>query len=141
MCRLAPSSFEECLVERGNEPILAWNSSLNHKCCFLMSPPLDWMRLQLLQWFRSSKGMFYKVLCFYGNTTVVSCDMISSSLSRVNNRIVIMSIHQPRYSIYKLFDTLTLLSVGSMVYHGNAHKALEYFEKSGESDTLCNVWI
>ena len=54
-------------------------------------------------------------------------------LSQVNNRIVIMSIHQPRYSIFKLFDSLTLLSVGNMVYHGNAHRALEYFDRIGES--------
>jgi ABC-type multidrug transport system ATPase subunit len=41
-----------------------------------------------------------------------------------------MSIHQPRYSIFKLFDTLTLLSLGSMVYHGQAGEALEYFDRS-----------
>ena len=58
--------------------------------------------------------------------------LLISSLSQVKNRIVVMSIHQPRYSIYKLFDTLTLLSVGNVVYHGNAHKALEYFDRIGE---------
>ena len=43
-----------------------------------------------------------------------------------------MSIHQPRYSIFKLFDTLTLLSLGSVVYQGSSHKVLEYFEKIGK---------
>ena len=55
------------------------------------------------------------------------------SLSRSNNRIVVMSIHQPRYSIYKLFDTITLLSQGSMVYHGPAEdKAVQYFTRAGK---------
>ena len=55
-------------------------------------------------------------------------------LSRLNvkgNNIVIMSIHQPRYSIFKLFDTLTLLSAGNVVYHGQANNALEYFHGAG----------
>ena len=48
------------------------------------------------------------------------------SLSR-HGRVVIMSIHQPRYSILKLFDTITLLSKGEMVYQGAARAALPYF--------------
>uniref|UniRef100_A0A3B4FVK5 ABC-type xenobiotic transporter n=1 Tax=Pundamilia nyererei TaxID=303518 RepID=A0A3B4FVK5_9CICH len=44
-----------------------------------------------------------------------------------HGRTIIMSIHQPRYSIYRLFDTLTLLVGGKMVYHGPAPNALEYF--------------
>ena len=43
-----------------------------------------------------------------------------------------MSIHQPRYSIFKLFDTLTLLSLGNMVYHGIANEALDYFNGIGQ---------
>ena len=35
-----------------------------------------------------------------------------------NGRTIIMTIHQPRYSIYRLFDNLTLLVRGKMVYHG-----------------------
>ena len=42
-----------------------------------------------------------------------------------------MSIHQPRYSIFKQFDTLTLLSVGNMVFHGPAGQALPYFHQLG----------
>ena len=52
-------------------------------------------------------------------------------LSREGNRVVIMSIHQPRYSIFKLFDSLTLLSKGQLVYHGPALATLEYFERLG----------
>jgi hypothetical protein len=44
-----------------------------------------------------------------------------------------MSIHQPRYSIFKLLDTLTLLSAGNVVYHGQASNALEYFNGAGRN--------
>ena len=43
-----------------------------------------------------------------------------------------MSIHQPRYAIFKLFDSLTLLSRGEVVYHGNAQAILPYFQSLGE---------
>ncbi|XP_072241036.1 broad substrate specificity ATP-binding cassette transporter ABCG2d [Leuresthes tenuis] len=48
-----------------------------------------------------------------------------------HGRTIIMSIHQPRYSIYRLFDTLTLLVSGKMVYHGPAPNALDYFGSIG----------
>ncbi|XP_062989272.1 broad substrate specificity ATP-binding cassette transporter ABCG2-like isoform X2 [Elgaria multicarinata webbii] len=46
-------------------------------------------------------------------------------------RTIIFSIHQPRYSIYKLFDSLTLLALGKVLYHGPAKEALEYFHSIG----------
>ncbi|GLD52301.1 ATP-binding cassette sub-family G member 2-like protein [Lates japonicus] len=54
-------------------------------------------------------------------------------LKRMANRgrTIIMSIHQPRYSIYRLFDTLTLLVSGKMVYHGPAPNTLDYFTNIG----------
>ncbi|XP_030643909.1 ATP-binding cassette sub-family G member 2-like [Chanos chanos] len=48
-----------------------------------------------------------------------------------NGRTIIMSIHQPRYSIYRLFDSLTLLVSGKLVYHGPAQNALDYFAHIG----------
>ena len=45
-----------------------------------------------------------------------------------------MSIHQPRYSIYKQFDSLTLLSQGNMVYHGDIKETLQYFSGLGEEE-------
>ncbi|XP_032440165.1 broad substrate specificity ATP-binding cassette transporter ABCG2-like isoform X1 [Xiphophorus hellerii] len=48
-----------------------------------------------------------------------------------HGRTIILSIHQPRYSIYRLFDSLTLLVNGKQVYHGQAQKALEYFSEIG----------
>ncbi|KAJ8022612.1 ATP-binding cassette sub-family G member 2 [Holothuria leucospilota] len=51
-------------------------------------------------------------------------------LSR-RGRSIIFSIHQPRYKIYRLFDTLHLLSLGETVYHGPVCEALEYFSSIG----------
>ncbi|XP_073794813.1 broad substrate specificity ATP-binding cassette transporter ABCG2 isoform X1 [Danio rerio] len=48
-----------------------------------------------------------------------------------NGRTIILSIHQPRYSIYRLFDSLTLLVGGKLVYHGPAQDALSYFSQIG----------
>ncbi|XP_036002644.1 broad substrate specificity ATP-binding cassette transporter ABCG2 isoform X2 [Fundulus heteroclitus] len=48
-----------------------------------------------------------------------------------NGRTIILSIHQPRFSIYRLFDSLTLLVNGQQVYHGPAQRALDYFSDIG----------
>ncbi|CAB1423261.1 unnamed protein product [Pleuronectes platessa] len=48
-----------------------------------------------------------------------------------HGRTIILSIHQPRYSIYRLFDSLTLLVTGKQVYHGPAQNVLEYFSDIG----------
>ena len=40
---------------------------------------------------------------------------------------IIFSIHQPRYSIFKLFDTLFLIAAGHCVYHGPARDVLQFF--------------
>lgn len=54
-------------------------------------------------------------------------------LKRMGNsgRTIILSIHQPRYSIYRLFDSLTLLAGGRLLYHGPAQNALNYFSDIG----------
>ncbi|XP_070614122.1 broad substrate specificity ATP-binding cassette transporter ABCG2-like [Erythrolamprus reginae] len=46
-------------------------------------------------------------------------------------KTIIFSIHQPRYSIFRLFDKLTLLAAGRLLYHGPAQNALEYFKAIG----------
>ncbi|CAH8574123.1 unnamed protein product [Heterobilharzia americana] len=49
-----------------------------------------------------------------------------------SGRTVVFSIHQPKYSIYRLFDRLTILSDGQMIYHGPAGKTpIAYFESCG----------
>ncbi|XP_071470935.1 broad substrate specificity ATP-binding cassette transporter ABCG2-like [Marmota flaviventris] len=46
-------------------------------------------------------------------------------------RTIIFTIHQPCYSIFRLFDSLTILASGELMYHGPAQKALEYFQSAG----------
>lgn len=47
-------------------------------------------------------------------------------------RTIIFSIHQPKYSIYKLFTSLTLLFRGRIVYHGPAkYEPIRYFLNLG----------
>lgn len=53
-----------------------------------------------------------------------------SRLSR-RGKTVIFSIHQPRYSIFKQFDHLTLMHKGEMVYSGPADHSVEYFTVLG----------
>lgn len=53
-------------------------------------------------------------------------------------RTIIFSIHQPRYSIFKLFDSLTLLASGKMMFHGPAQEALGYFALAGMFAFSCS---
>ncbi|NWW32649.1 ABCG2 protein, partial [Panurus biarmicus] len=46
-------------------------------------------------------------------------------------KTIIFSIHQPRYSIFRLFDSLTLLAAGRVLYHGPAQQAIEHFQSIG----------
>nr|XP_054773565.1 broad substrate specificity ATP-binding cassette transporter ABCG2-like [Lytechinus pictus] len=46
-------------------------------------------------------------------------------------RAIIFSIHQPRFTIFQLFDTLHLLSKGETVYHGSADDSIDYFSSIG----------
>ncbi|XP_062865717.1 broad substrate specificity ATP-binding cassette transporter ABCG2b [Trichomycterus rosablanca] len=51
-------------------------------------------------------------------------------LSRTG-KTIIFSIHQPRYSIFRLFHHLTLLHKGETVYAGPANEAIQYFNGIG----------
>uniref|UniRef100_A0A8D2KDV0 ABC transporter domain-containing protein n=1 Tax=Urocitellus parryii TaxID=9999 RepID=A0A8D2KDV0_UROPR len=64
------------------------------------------------------------------SSTAVAILLLLKSISE-RGRTIIFTIHQPRYSIFKLFDSLTLLASGKLMYHGPAQKALEYFESAG----------
>ncbi|XP_074648861.1 broad substrate specificity ATP-binding cassette transporter ABCG2-like isoform X2 [Tubulanus polymorphus] len=63
-------------------------------------------------------------------STASSVMLLLHNLSR-RGRTVIFSIHQPRYSIFKQFDTLLLLSAGETVYKGAADDSIEYFKQIG----------
>ena len=64
-----------------------------------------------------------------------SANEIVNCLTKVaneNGRTIIMSLHQPRYAIFKKLDNLTLLTVdGRLAYHGMASNARSYFENRG----------
>ncbi|GAB1289922.1 ATP-binding cassette sub-family G member 3 [Apodemus speciosus] len=58
---------------------------------------------------------------------------IISVLRRMSKkgRIIIFSINQPQYSIFRFFDSLTLVASGKVMFHGPARDALEYFTSAG----------
>ncbi|KAL4641288.1 ATP-binding cassette sub-family G member 2-like [Arapaima gigas] len=62
--------------------------------------------------------------------TANSIVTLLQKLSR-DGKNIIFSIHQPRYSIFQLFDHLTLLNQGQVIYAGVASKAVDYFEDLG----------
>ncbi|XP_051773965.1 ATP-binding cassette sub-family G member 8 isoform X2 [Ctenopharyngodon idella] len=47
------------------------------------------------------------------------------------NRLVLLSVHQPRSDIFQLFDLVVLLSSGSAVYCGQAKDMVSYFTALG----------
>uniref|UniRef100_A0A673KSF7 ATP-binding cassette sub-family G member 8 n=1 Tax=Sinocyclocheilus rhinocerous TaxID=307959 RepID=A0A673KSF7_9TELE len=47
------------------------------------------------------------------------------------NRLVLLSVHQPRSDIFQLFDLVVLLSSGSAVYCGQAKDMVPYFTSLG----------
>ena len=49
----------------------------------------------------------------------------------MRGRTIIFSINQPPYSIFRLFDSLTLVASGKVMFHGPAQEALEYFKSAG----------
>lgn len=53
--------------------------------------------------------------------------MESMKLLAVNNIIVVAVIHQPRSSIFQLFDQLMLLSDGRIIYFGAASRCIQHF--------------
>ncbi|XP_061427106.1 broad substrate specificity ATP-binding cassette transporter ABCG2-like isoform X1 [Lethenteron reissneri] len=64
------------------------------------------------------------------SSTASAVLLLLRRLSR-RGRTIIFSIHQPRYSIFRLFDSLTLLVSGHTVYHGPSSKAIIYFKSIG----------
>lgn len=56
-----------------------------------------------------------------------------TTLSRLarGNRLILLSVHQPRSDIFQLFDLVVLLSSGSAVYCGAARDMVSYFTALG----------
>ena len=65
--------------------------------------------------------------------------MMCSCYSLSNEgRVIVMSIHQPRYSIFRLCDHITLMSRGNIVYTGAGRATLPYFaDVLGKILSLC----
>ena len=56
---------------------------------------------------------------------------LKDEITNFISETIIFSIHQPRYSIFKLFDTVLFLSAGHTVYLGPPTKILPYFVSNG----------
>uniref|UniRef100_A0AAY4CU09 ATP-binding cassette sub-family G member 8 n=1 Tax=Denticeps clupeoides TaxID=299321 RepID=A0AAY4CU09_9TELE len=77
------------------------------------------------------------------------------TLSRLaqGNRLVLLSVHQPRSDIFQIFDLVVLLSSGSAVYCGPAREMVPYFTALGHpcprycnpsdfyGDSVDNWWL
>lgn len=57
--------------------------------------------------------------------------MESMKCMALNGRLVVTVIHQPRSSIFDMFDRLLLLSEGRTMYLGSSHEAAQYFLAEG----------
>ena len=66
------------------------------------------------------------------------CVMFSFFSLSKGGRVIVMSIHQPCYSIFRLCDHITLISRGNVIYAGAGKATLPYFTNVlGKSQCLC----
>ena len=54
-----------------------------------------------------------------------------AELAQKRNKIILMSIHQPRSDIFSLFDQIGILSQGQVVYFGPREELVPYFSSLG----------
>ena len=54
-----------------------------------------------------------------------------SDLVKTRNKLVLLTIHQPRSDIFHLFDAIAILSLGEMVYYGAKDDLLTHFANAG----------
>ena len=69
-----------------------------------------------------------------------------SNLAHSQNKIVILSIHQPSHKCFRLMDQILLLAQGQVLYHGNTGQAaMDYFHTQGftcpPSDTISDYML
>ncbi len=67
-----------------------------------------------------------------GRTVCTSSFINMSTLQSFNSFQIICCIHQPRYSIYKLFDQVMILSKGEAAYNGHALEVIEIYDVKHE---------
>ena len=76
----------------------------------------------------------YLRTCVMLYSMLISSDfnVVLAELWRVqHNSQVVMVVHQPRYSLFTLFDEVLLLGGGQTVYLGPSEGALPYFRNLG----------
>ncbi|CAD5113452.1 DgyrCDS2620 [Dimorphilus gyrociliatus] len=56
-----------------------------------------------------------------------------SQLAKQYNKVIVMTIHQPRSDIFRLFDHIGILSLGELVYMGPSSQLVSYFTDLGYS--------
>ncbi|KAG8584245.1 hypothetical protein GDO81_008751 [Engystomops pustulosus] len=56
--------------------------------------------------------------------------LLLSQLAR-KDRIVIISIHQPRSELFRLFDRIAIMSCGELVFCGNPEEMISFFDDCG----------
>ena len=54
-----------------------------------------------------------------------------ADLAHNQGKIVLLTIHQPRSDIFRMFDQVGIMSHGKTVYFGGSEQMLEYFDKLG----------
>ncbi|XP_004640702.1 ATP-binding cassette sub-family G member 2 [Octodon degus] len=64
------------------------------------------------------------------SSTAHSILLLLKRMSR-EGQTIIFSIRQPRYSIFKMFESITLLAAGKLIFHGPAQMAVEHFTSAG----------
>ncbi|XP_048790766.1 ATP-binding cassette sub-family G member 5 [Lagopus muta] len=79
-----------------------------------------------------------KVMLLDEPTTGLDCltaNQIVSLLVELahNDRIVIITIHQPRSELFRLFDKIAIMSFGEMVFCGNPMEMITFFSSCGYS--------
>ncbi|XP_052662314.1 ATP-binding cassette sub-family G member 5 isoform X2 [Harpia harpyja] len=79
-----------------------------------------------------------KVMLLDEPTTGLDCltaNQIVSLLSELahRHRIVIITIHQPRSELFRLFDKIAIMSFGEMVFCGNPMEMITFFSDCGYS--------
>ncbi|XP_053568706.1 ATP-binding cassette sub-family G member 5 [Bombina bombina] len=56
--------------------------------------------------------------------------LLLSELAR-KDRIVIISIHQPRSELFKIFNKIAIMTCGEMIFCGNPNEMIEFFDDCG----------
>ncbi|XP_065486805.1 ATP-binding cassette sub-family G member 5-like [Caloenas nicobarica] len=79
-----------------------------------------------------------KIMLLDEPTTGLDCltaNQIVSLLTELahKGRIVIITIHQPRSELFRLFDKIAIMSVGEMVFYGNPMEMITFFSDCGYS--------